>query len=315
MTNDKQLMPRLKRWFVREGRLRSGWRIALYLIAARLLEFIGAILFGLALGFVLMSQGVPGSELRAHSAGYFLNPLHFPAVVLSLGTAHVLLILAVIWIFRWRIDKRPVRDLGFQLTAGWLQELLAGFVFVVIAWGVIFVLSLALGAAAIVDFQWSRAIGALAVGLMFNLLVGIAEEADARGYILQNLAEGIHFWPAVVVSSIYFGALHLPNPGAGILSTLGIFFAGVLLAMGYYLTRRLWFPIGMHAAWNFAEGPIFGFPVSGLNMGGMFQLNITGPEWLMGGTFGPEAGALAVAVEIAMIVILFVWARQKETRP
>ncbi len=308
-------MPRLKHWFVREGRLRSGWRIALYLIAARLLEFIGSILFGLALGFVLVSQGVPQSALRAHIAEYFLNPFHFPAVVLSLGTAHVLLILAVIWIFRWRIDKRPVRDLGFQLTVGWWRELIAGFVFVVIAWGVIFVLSLALGAATIVDFQWGRAIGALTVGLMFNLMVGIAEEADARGYILQNLAEGIRFWPAVVVSSIYFGALHLLNPGAGILSTLGIFFAGVLLAMGYYLTRRLWFPIGMHAAWNFAEGPVFGFPVSGLNMGGMFQLNVTGPEWLMGGPFGPEAGALAVSVEIAMIVILFVWARQKATQP
>ncbi len=293
--------------FVREGRLRSGWRVALYLVAARLFEFIGVILFGLALGFVLVSQGAPQSELRARIAEYFRNPLDFPAVVLSFEAERALIILAVIWVFRRLIDKRPVGDLGFQLLPGWWRELIAGFVFVIIAWGVIFALSLALGAATIVDFQWSRAIGALTAGLTFNLLVGLAEESDARGYILQNLAEGIHFWPAVIVSSIYFGALHLLNPGAGIFSTLGIFFAGVLLAMGYYLTRSLWFPIGMHAAWNFAEGPLFGFPVSGLNMGGMFHLNIAGPEWLMGGAFGPEAGALAVSVEIAMILIL--WTR------
>jgi uncharacterized protein len=130
--------------------------------------------------------------------------------------------------------------------------------------------------------------------------------------MLQNLAEGIRFWPALFVSSLYFGLLHLLNPGAGVASTAGILLAGILLALGYYATGRLWFSIGMHAAWNFAEGPVFGFLVSGLNMGGLFQLKINGPDWLMGGGFGPEAGALAVGVEVAMIVALFVWARRKK---
>jgi hypothetical protein len=144
-------------------------------------------------------------------------------------------------------------------------------------------------------------------------MVGLVEETDARGYILQNLAEGIRFWPAVLVSSLYFGLLHLLNPGAGVTSTLGIFFAGVLLALGYYATGRLWFSIGLHAGWNFAEGPILGFLVSGLNMGGLFRLRITGPDWLMGGAFGPEAGALAVVVEAVMILVLFGWARARRT--
>jgi hypothetical protein len=66
----------------------------------------------------------------------------------------------------------------------------------------------------------------------------------------------------------------------------------------------------MHAAWNFSEGPLFGFPVSGLDMSALFQLRIQGPEWLMGGPFGPEAGALAIFAEIAMIGVLFGWTRR-----
>ncbi len=67
----------------------------------------------------------------------------------------------------------------------------------------------------------------------------------------------------------------------------------------------------MHAAWNFAEGPVFGFPVSGLDMGGLFRLQITGPDWLTGGAFGPEAGALAIAMEIALSAILGAWIWRK----
>jgi CAAX amino terminal protease family. len=185
-----------------------------------------------------------------------------------------------------------------------------------VAWGVIFALALLTGAATVVGFAWeARAreaiLGTLVLGLLFNILVSLTEEADARGYVLQNLAEGIRFMPAMLVSSFYFSALHLLNPSAGIASTLGIFFAGILLALGYAATRRLWFPIGMHAAWNFAEGPLFGFPVSGLDMGGLFRLHITGPEWWTGGAFGPEAGALTIVVEIGLIVGLWWWIKRR----
>ncbi len=231
----------------------------------------------------------------------------------------MLITLVAIWIFRLWIDRRPFRDLGFQFARGWWREFAAGFGFVIIAWGAIFGLALAIGGTVLMGFvwndtSWSVILRELGVALLFNLMVGVTEEADARGYMLQNLAEGIRFMPAIVVSSFYFAVLHRLNPGAGLLSTVGIFVAGVLLAMGYYATRRLWFPIGMHAAWNFAEGPLFGFPVSGLNMGGLLQLNVSGPEWLMGGAFGPEAGAVAIGVEVAMIGLLMVWKQRVRTK-
>ena len=309
-----------KAWFVRDGRLRSGWRVALYMVLARVLQIVAAVVFGLAIGAVLSvlwsgagwtTEQVMGRLLEELSTVATFSPFAF-----GFRLWETIVLLVIVFVFRRLVDRRSFRALGFQLSRGWWQEALAGFGFAVGAWGVIFALAIVLGAATITGFAWEKSgwltvFGALVNGLLFNILVGIAEEMDARGYILQNLTDGIRFVPAVIVSSAYFGALHVLNPGAGLMSTIGIFCAGVLLAMGYYVTRRLWFSIGMHAAWNFAEGPLFGFPVSGLDMGGLFRLSITGPEWLIGGEFGPEAGALTIAVEIAMFAALWAWMRRK----
>ncbi len=307
-------------WFVREGRLRSGWRMLLYVITARVAQLIVAFLFAAVIAVVLVlflaPSGVSPEELNRRLLDAVTMISGLTPLGLALRAVDTLLVLAVVWLFRRFIDKRSFQSLGFQLSFGWWREVLAGFGLIILAWAVIFVATLGFGAAVITGVSWTTtdAVGilaALAGGLIINIFVGITEEADARGYMLQNLAEGIKFFPAVLVSSLYFGLLHLLNPGAGIGSTLGIFFAGVLLAMGYYATGRLWFPIGMHAAWNFAEGPLFGFLVSGLNMGGLFHLRITGPDWLMGGGFGPEAGALAVVVEIVLSILLFVWGKRR----
>ncbi len=311
-------------WFVRGGRLRSGWRVTLYLIAARLLDLASSIAIGLLVAvFIarpLAQQGLSPAEIVSRISAMFSNIFSYPALILGSEATRLVLVLALVWLFRRFIDKKSFRSLGFELTRGWWLELLSGFGLIVVAWGAIFMLSVAFGAASIGGLAWDNGgwvavFESLFVGLVFNLMVGITEETDARGYVLQNLAEGIRFWPAVVVSSAYFGLLHILNPGAGVASTLGIFFAGVLLALGYYATGRLWFSIGMHAAWNFAEGPIFGFLVSGIKMGGIFDTRVSGPDWLMGGGFGPEAGVLAVGVEIILIVLLYTWARSRRREP
>ncbi len=300
---------RLRPYIIRDSRLRSGWRIALYLLASLVTLFIIEYGFTGLITSLWLSRGITQEGIALIVADFVTKPFNYPDVAIGFFILRTLIALGLIWIFRRRIDKRRFRDLGFRLTHDSLREFGAGFGFVMIAWGAIFLLSLTFGGATIVAFAWDSGnfdaiLSALFIGLTFNLLVGVVEESDARGYILQNLAEGIRLIPAIAVSALYFGALHLLNPGAGWLSTIGIFIGGVLLAVGYYVTRQLWFSIGMHAAWNFAEGPVFGFRVSGLDMGGLFQLKITGPEWLMGGTFGPEAGALAVVVEIVMIGML-----------
>lgn len=307
-------------WLLSDGRLRSGWRVALYLVAARVLDFVVGLVVALALvAAILARPGRPAqtpSDIASAVIAIVSNSFDYPALILGAQALRVMLVLALVWLFRRFMDRRSFQTLGFELTRSWWLEFAAGFGLIVVAWGIIFGLSLAFGAATVTGLSWNSGnwaavVQSLAVGLALNVMVGIVEETDARGYVLQNLADGMRLWPAVIASSAYFALLHLLNPGAGFASTLGIFFAGILLAVGRVATGRLWFPIGMHAAWNFAEGPIFGFLVSGLHMGGIFDTHVTGPDWLMGGSFGPEAGALAVLVEITLVVFLIVWNKNR----
>ena len=127
----------------------------------------------------------------------------------------------------------------------------------------------------------------------------------SRGYQLQNLEEGSNTFWAVVITSIAFGAAHLLNPNASWISMVGISLAGFYLAFGYLRTRQLWLPIGMHFGWNFFLGPVFGFPVSGLDFFHLIRVEVTGPDLATGGAFGPEAG-LVVLPGLALGALL-VW--------
>jgi len=97
--------------------------------------------------------------------------------------------------------------------------------------------------------------------------------------------------------------LHAFNPGFGITALVGLFLAGLVLAEAYLVTRQLWLPTAFHLSWNFSEGPLYGFPVSGLPTEGLLTVTPHGPEVVTGGAFGPEAG-LVVIVGIGLAALI-----------
>jgi uncharacterized protein len=128
----------------------------------------------------------------------------------------------------------------------------------------------------------------------------VSEEILFRGIIFRWVERFAGTWAGLAVSSALFGAAHLANPAATWTSTIFIAVeAGVLLGGVYMLTRNLWVPIGLHAAWNFTQGGIFGVPVSGLPENGLIDSRLTGPEILSGGPFGLEASIIALIVATA----------------
>lgn len=126
---------------------------------------------------------------------------------------------------------------------------------------------------------------------------GFMEELLFRGILFRWIEEWGGSLVALVVTSALFGVAHILNPGATWFSSFAIAVeAGVLLGGTYMLTRTLWMPIGLHAAWNFTQGAIFGVPVSGTPATGLFHGQLSGPEILSGGSFGLEASVIALVI-------------------
>ena len=136
--------------------------------------------------------------------------------------------------------------------------------------------------------------------LMVFILVAIFEEFSFRGYLQATLASGIGFWPAAILLAIGFGALHLENTGEARLGALAAGCFGLLAAFSLWRTGNIWFPIGMHAAWDWGETYFYSVPDSGaMARGHLLNSSFHGANWLTGGTVGPE-GSLFVFVVLGL---------------
>jgi CAAX protease family protein len=179
-----------------------------------------------------------------------------------------------------------LRNLGLGLLAGFL------------------IFSIVVGVAAVADVYNIIGYGStaeLARDLIGEALMpAVMEELLFRGILFRWIEEFAGSWAALVVTSALFGLAHIMNPNATWFSSFAIAVeAGVLLGGAYMLTRSLWMPIGLHAAWNFTQGFLFDVPVSGLDQNGLVNATLSGPELLSGGRFGLEASVFALVVATA----------------
>lgn len=212
------------------------------------------------------------------------------------------LILGVYAFYVNRIEKRPAYELTLQRAA---REWCSGIVLGAGLFGLVIAL--------LSTFDAFRITGSgpwlPVAGMLPGLLIGaLFEEIMFRAIIFRILEESIGSWLALGISAAIFGLMHFMNPGAGVTGTLAVGIeAGILLGAAYMLTRRLWLCTAIHFAWNFTQGAIFSTAVSGHGHAGLFQSTLTGPAWLTGGKFGPEASVAAVflclAAGSAMLVI------------
>jgi membrane protease YdiL (CAAX protease family) len=263
------------------------WRLGLH--AALSLSAIT--LFTLPVLFLGLAVGADPAQLTLTAASpiWSLAILVPGAIGMTLST----------WIARRFLDRRSFRSLGLVWNRNAVPDLVVGFAIPSVMMGGIFLAEWGLGWVHFERFAWSvletRTIISLTLAAFLQFVIaGYQEEILSRGYHLQNFAETRGRWGGVVASSLIFGALHLLNPGSGWGSTLGIFAAGVFLAYGYLRTGQLWLSIGLHAGWNFFEGTVFGFQVSGLGFFHLLEHTVSGPELITGGDFGPESGLIVL---------------------
>lgn len=142
-------------------------------------------------------------------------------------------------------------------------------------------------------------------------LAGLAlgEEILFRGFMLNGL---IHIlknkYIAVTITAVLFGLAHAGNPNATTVSIISNALGGVMYAIAFIESDSIWLPFGLHFAWNFFQGPVFGFPVSGMNFGGIVEQSFeAGQNIISGGSYGPEGGIVGISFRIVIIVMLLLY--------
>lgn len=317
-------------WNSRERRLRAVWRLIIQGIYSGALLAVLVVLLVAAIAAFAIADGVgavPASLSRSDALG----------LLIALATPIEPLLRAVgVWMAGLFPDRRRLPDFGVHLSLNWWIDLAFGLALGAALMGLIFIVELAAGWISITGTLQGQlpelAPGiplpsvpfgaALLSSLILFIAVGIGEEFFSRGYQLKNMAEGLGFLSptgaiiiATLFSSVIFGLMHAGNPNANVISTFNLFLAGVFLALGYILTGELAIPIGLHITWNFFQGNVFGFPVSGIDFGAtLIAIEQGGNDLVTGGAFGPEAGLIGIAAMVLGSILTLLWVRVRYGR-
>jgi CAAX protease family protein len=279
----------LEQVFKGPGGVRSGWRLLVFILIA-VIPFITLQVVLAAAGFrPRFAQGLQPSVILVAESIEFLCPL-FAAWVMS------------------HLEKKRFPDYGLPARGAFGREFWVGTVIGIVALSALMVgIRLAggfyfggvdIGARGILYFG--------AVWAIAFLVVGFAEEFLFRGYALATLTDGIGFWPAAIVLSGLFGAVHLNNLGENPTGAVSAGLVGLLFCFSLRRTGSLWFAIGLHAAWDYGESFVFSVPNSGAVVHGHLlnsYFRASAPAWLTGGSVGPE-GSVLVFVVLAFLFVL-----------
>lgn len=276
--------------------LRSGWRFSVFFAAF----FFLAIAFGGAARLLLAAANIPAGQ----SSTMFL-------IVNAIFT--LIPALLVGWLCGTLLEALPFRSLGAWFTQFWAKHFILGLLMGTSTIGLAVLIAAAFGG---LRFTFNPDHGNTAIWLTlavsFAVFAAAAafEEALFRGYILQTFNRSGLGWPAIILTSVFFGIVHISNPSAGTISTLNTMLAGIWFGVAYLKTRDLWFVWGMHLMWNWVQGSVFGIEVSGLTditTAPLLKEIDKGPTWLTGENYGIEGGiacTIAIMASIAFIYLL-----------
>lgn len=221
----------------------------------------------------------------------------------------------ILTVFRWtrKVEKRPIRTLGFY-KENFLSALFKGY-----GLGLsLFILALA-GLVVLGQYQFDSiyldpySLAFVVFTIPFWILQGIAEELVTRAWLIPQLAKRTNLKVAIIISSSLFTLLHLGNPGITFLSAIDLFLFGVAMSLYLLKTDTIWGIGGIHGAWNFAQGNLFGVLVSGQSSGtSIMKFTPQGnQDWLSGGSFGIE-GSIVSSIILFLLILYLAYQLKKE---
>jgi uncharacterized protein len=274
--------------------IQKGWlRVLLFLIGYLLLIFFGSA----AVGVLVVLAGLTVTQ----------ETLFYSTITLGFIIAF-----ATVALFRNLFDRQTIKSLGFAWK-GFGKERTAG-----VLTGILLLSAMATVLWLMKLLQWFPAEfdpSAFLIATVMMILVSFSEELVFRGYVLNNLMQSMPKEAALFTSAVLFAVFHSLNPNFNLIAFINIFIAGMLLGVNYIYTRNLWFAIFFHFSWNFFQGPILGFEVSGLSLPSLLDQNLKGSILLTGGAFGLEASWLTTfATSLMAIALFFLFQRKYNSR-
>ena len=209
--------------------------------------------------------------------------------------------LFTVWLFQKFVNRESFTSIGLEFSGykdDFVSGLLLGIGLIVLGFGTLYIFNFL----SVASIQFSL------IDQLFYLslfaVVSLNEEIAIRGYILQNLSSSFNKYIALVLSSLVFMIMHIGNPNMSAIPLFNLFLAGLLLGVYCIHKNNLWFPIGAHITWNYFQGPVLGFEVSGNDVDSIFIQSLDGSELITGGEFGFEGSIILTVFMIIGIIYL-----------
>ncbi len=260
------------------------------------LIFVGGIIYGaeVILSKQLVVSDATFREMVKTDSKYMLLNMFF-------NFSATVLLIFIFWQF---VIKKSFPEIGF-IDNSWLKNLVMGMLCGVIAISLGFLLCIMFGFVKVQSLAFSPP--DFTNYILIFAMVAIAEELMTRGLMLSTLMDGMNDYLALLIVALIFGAMHLFNENVTTLSFINICVAGIFLGISYIHNRSLWFPIGLHFTWNFFQGPIFGYEVSGHKNISIVEQTIHGNDTFTGGEFGFEGSIIALPIMIVAILAIHLY--------
>lgn len=278
----------------RYGELRSGWKIVLTIILMFALMNVLSILIGIILG-IIATNGILTELSDIESSSLYFS--------VSIILQNIALILSSI--IMWKsFDKKEAKLMGIINIKEGYKELGIGLFLGGMTITIVGIVLLLLGEVRLVNSLSKPNISyELVIGLIAFIAVGFGEEIFGRAYCMSVLKQTRNKYIVLGISAVVFAAMHLGNNGINFLALINLFLVGILFGYMFMKSGNVWMPIGFHITWNYFQGYILGFQVSGNEVNGIYQLQNSVNSYINGGTFGPEGG---IIVTLILIITFFI---------
>lgn len=283
--------------------VRSGWKIFLVFLLTYALSFTISLVIGMVLGLAFLTLGDGALPFESESIQNILNGDLGLMISTSLSNAIIILSCIVIWkIF----EKKKVSEMGLTNFKKGYKEFISGLLFGAIAISIVAIILLLMGNVRLVNSVSKPQLSvALLEGLILFIFVGFGEEILGRAYIMSVLKQTRNKWIVLIISSVIFAILHLGNNGISILAFINLFLVGLLFGYMFMKSKNIWMSIGYHITWNYFQGYIWGFQVSGITTSGLYKIENINNNIINGGLFGPEGGLIVTIVTCIAFYIVY----------